>query len=155
MTRSFDNGRAQPAGSGEAVPGKKSPAGGYILVAEDQEINRVILTHLLKRLGYRVIVAQDGKEAVLRWQEGGFDLILMDIHMPVIDGLEATAIIRRLEADQSRYTPIIACTAEFSEAFEGEHICLGFDGLVRKPLDIAMLQSEIERCLPLRRSGNR
>ena len=122
-----------------------------ILIVDDQEINRMLVLHILRLLGYRVVVARDGREAVAAWEEGGIDLILMDIQMPLINGLEATAIIRSLEAENGAYTPIIACSAQYQEKFPGELAGLGFDGLVPKPINLNALQSEISRCCELKK----
>jgi len=122
-----------------------------ILIVDDQEINRMLVLQSLRLVGYRGVVAGNGREAVTAWEKGGIDLILMDIHMPLVDGLEATAIIRSLEAANGAHTPIIACSARYQEKYPGELACLGFDGLVAKPIDLSELQSEIGRCSGLKK----
>ena len=81
-----------------------------ILVAEDNPINQRLAAKLLEKQGHKVSLAANGREAVDQWKDGKYDVILMDVQMPEVDGFEATAEIRELEAG-SRHTPIIALTA--------------------------------------------
>jgi PleD family two-component response regulator len=77
-----------------------------ILVAEDNRVNQTVVRRLVEKQGHTVVIASDGREAVKAFEEGMFDLILMDVQMPELDGLEATEAIRKLEAGRNR-TPII------------------------------------------------
>ncbi|MDR3581354.1 MAG: response regulator [Oryzomonas sp.] len=122
-----------------------------ILLVDDQELNRTLVASMLKDMGYSLEVSENGKEAVSKWENGSFDLILMDINMPIIDGIEAPWIIRNHEKDRGDYTPIIAFSADFDKEDSGEYSSLGFDGFVRKPLILPTLIQEINRCIPLRR----
>jgi CheY-like chemotaxis protein len=113
-----------------------------ILLAEDNPVNQKLAVKLLEKQGHTVTVAGDGRRAVEAFQGGLFDLILMDVHMPEMDGLEATRQIRQMEAGRTR-TPIIALTAL---AMTGDReICLaaGMDGFVAKPIRLNELRDEM------------
>jgi PAS domain S-box-containing protein len=122
------------------VPMVDARKGLNVLIAEDNEINALLARSLLTKLGHRPTVAANGAAALEAWQAARaagvpFDLVLMDLHMPGIDGHEAARRIRTAEAETSRRTPIIALTANaFSEDREA---CLaaGMDGFLVKPLD--------------------
>jgi CheY-like chemotaxis protein len=110
-----------------------------ILIAEDNEINALLARALLARLGHRPTLAANGAAALEAWRAARaagapFDLVLMDVHMPASDGIEATRRIRAAEADGAR-TPIIALTADALS--EDRDACLkaGMDGFLTKPLD--------------------
>ena len=94
--------------------------------------------------------AKDGMEAIGRWEQGGVDLILMDVQMPILDGIETTRTIRLREADAASRVPIIALTAHALREDRNKLLGLGFDGYVSKPIDINMLAAEIKQCLPQR-----
>jgi CheY-like chemotaxis protein len=123
----------------------------HILLVDDQEVNLMFVASLLQNMGYSLEVAVDGKEAVSKWDIYNFDLIIMDINMPIINGIEATWIIRNHEKDRGDYTPIIAFSADFDKEDSGEFLSLGFDGFVRKPLILQDLLQEINRCIQFRR----
>jgi len=113
-----------------------------ILLVEDNRINQKIATRLLEGQGHRVVTAENGRLAVERFREGGFDAILMDVQMPEMDGLEATRAIRSLEGPGHRI-PIIAMTAH---AMKGDReMCLqaGMDGYVTKPIAAEDLRQAI------------
>lgn len=118
-----------------------------ILVAEDDGTNRLLLQTVLTLKGYQVLLADTGMQAVELWEREGADLILMDVQMPVMDGLEATARIRQRETETGGHTPIIALTAH---AFEDDRLgCLagGADGYLSKPLDFDALFETVDRFL--------
>lgn len=105
-----------------------------ILLAEDNEINQKLATLILKEMGHKVRVVGNGVQAVKAVKEGTFDLVLMDIQMPVMDGLEATQTIRKNEILTGKHIPIIAMTAH---AIQGDRErCLegGMDGYISKPI---------------------
>ena len=105
-----------------------------VLVAEDGDANQRLVKALLEKQGVHVTIANDGSVAVEAWREGHFDIILMDVQMPFMDGLEATAIIRAEEASIGQHIPIIALTAR---AMKGDReLCLqaGMDGYLSKPM---------------------
>jgi PAS domain S-box-containing protein len=129
------------AGGGPQDPAVAPSAAGAlsILIAEDNEINALLARALLARLGHRPTVARDGAAALEAWlaaRAAGtpYDLVLMDVHMPASDGIEATRRIRAAEAEGPR-TPIIALTADALS--EDRDACLkaGMDGFLTKPLD--------------------
>ena len=112
-----------------------------ILLAEDNVINQRVVTALLERQGHMVTVAGDGQQAVVAATAGNFDVVLMDVQMPVMDGLEATAAIRAAERLTGGHLPIIALTAH---AMKGDReICLnaGMDGYLSKPINVSELMA--------------
>jgi two-component system cell cycle response regulator DivK len=108
-----------------------------ILIVEDYVDARAMMKFLLQNYGYQVIEAADGKEGVEVAKQYRPDLILMDISMPVMDGLEATRIIRKLEGFSK--VPIIAVTA-YGKSFYRQAIEAGCDDLINKPLDFKHLE---------------
>lgn len=116
-----------------------------VLVAEDNPANSAYAQKLLKGLGHQVVLAADGKQALDAWEHGTFDLILMDVQMPVINGDEVVKLIRQQEG--GKRIPIIAVTAH---ALVGDHERLleaGCDGYVAKPFKIEKLAAEIKRVM--------
>lgn len=103
---------------------------GRVLVVEDTPTLQVLVTMLLEKLGLEVHVANDGLEATEMIRNSQFDLVLMDMHMPRMDGLEATAVIKRYD----KQIPIIALTANVSAANRQEFISAGADGFLEKPI---------------------
>jgi CheY-like chemotaxis protein len=105
-----------------------------ILVAEDNPINQRVAVRLLEKQGHTVVVACNGREAVAAVQGGGIDLVLMDIQMPEMDGLEATAAIRAAEAGADRRLPILALTALAMVGDRERCLAAGMDGYLVKPI---------------------
>ncbi|MDR3581203.1 MAG: PAS domain S-box protein [Oryzomonas sp.] len=118
-----------------------------ILLVDDQEISRLFTVRILQKMGHTLNAAQNGREAVEKWENGAFDIILMDVQMPVMDGVEATRIIRWCEAATGGHTPIIALTAHALKEDKDRLLGQGFDGYVSKPLEIKVLNSEMKRCM--------
>ncbi len=118
-----------------------------VLLAEDQPIGRMYATRLLERMGHQVVAVEDGKQAVAAWKNASFDLILMDVQMPVMDGIMATAEIRSNEAASGTHIPIIALTAHALTGDGAKLLELGFDGYVAKPIDVDLLIGEIGRLM--------
>lgn len=116
---------------------------GEVLLVEDEPSNRTVMALLLETMGVGVTVAQDGVEAVEKVEEKEFNVILMDIKMPRMDGYEATKKIR----EKGISTPVIALTA--SELSADDSNCEGFDHFLRKPVDSAQLHKAIRKYLPL------
>ena len=102
---------------------------------------------LLEREGHRVTVANNGKEAVALWESGRFDLVLMDVQMPEMDGLDATRAIRAREKDKKARTPIIAMTANAMAGDREMCIEAGMDGYVTKPVKKDALFGEVQRVM--------
>ena len=118
-----------------------------ILLAEDNLINRKLAVKMLQKQGHELTVAADGSKAVAALTEREFDLVLMDIQMPVMGGFEATAELRRRESHTGKHTPVIALTAKAMTGDRDDCIARGMDGYVSKPIDWANLNTEIERVL--------
>ncbi|QWR77887.1 ATP-binding protein [Candidatus Magnetomonas plexicatena] len=118
-----------------------------ILVAEDIEENLTLINIWLRRQGHRVETARNGYEAVERYKNGGFDIILMDMQMPVMDGLEATEHIRNMELETGRHIPIIALTASVTSDDNMIYIEKQVDEVVAKPIDFKILFDTMERLI--------
>lgn len=116
-----------------------------ILVAEDNRTNQVLVTALLERQGHEVHLVGNGEEAVEATGSGGFDLILMDIQMPKMDGETATTLIRALP-NAAADTPIIALTANAMRGDRERYIGLGMNDYVSKPIDQDALFTAMARC---------
>lgn len=120
----------------------------WILLAEDQAVSRTFATRLLERLGHRVVAVEDGAAAVEAWQQQRFELVLMDVQMPGMDGVAATQAIRAEELAKGRkQTTIIALTAHALTGDREQLLSAGFDGYVAKPIDLESLLAEINRLL--------
>jgi CheY-like chemotaxis protein/anti-sigma regulatory factor (Ser/Thr protein kinase) len=115
-----------------------------VLVVEDNATNRMIATKLLESLGAAVTTAADGYLGVEAAEQGGFDLILMDVQMPGIDGLEAARRIRALGGPAAA-TPIVALTANVLAHQQRRYLDAGMDGVVGKPISPGALVAEIAR----------
>ena len=111
-----------------------------ILVAEDNESNYILMTYILKK-DYQIFRAANGQEAVAKVEEGGVDLILMDIKMPVMDGLEATRIIRAKNPD----LPIIALTANAFDSDRDSALQAGCNEFITKPVNRQMTLDTIAK----------
>ena len=116
-----------------------------VLLVEDTEDNRFMMRRLLEMTGYRVVEARNGEEAVQTAQQEMPALILMDLSLPVIDGLAATRLIRKLPGfDQ---TPIIAVSAHDTADFQFEAMEAGCDSYITKPIDFTELEGLIQQLL--------
>ena len=124
---------------------KKQAKTPTVLLVEDTEDNRFMMRRLLEMTGYRVIEAMNGEEAVKLAQAELPHLILMDLSLPVIDGLAATRLIRKLPNFQS--TPIIAVSAHDTSDFQSEAIAAGCNSYVTKPIDFNELEELIGQLL--------
>ena len=120
-----------------------------VLVAEDNIVNQRVARGLLARRGHMVTVVANGRMAVDALAGGGFDLVLMDIQMPEMDGFEATAEIRRLERETGAHTRIIAMTAHAMSGDCDRCLRAGMDGYLSKPLEPQLLWSVIEDEAPV------
>jgi CheY-like chemotaxis protein len=115
-----------------------------ILVAEDSPTHQKLAAALLTRRGYSVTVASNGKEAVEALEGKDFDLVLMDVDMPVMDGLQATGLIRDRESRTGRHVPVVAVTAT---ADRGDCLAAGMDAYITKPLRPDVLDATMNEVL--------
>ncbi len=116
-----------------------------ILLAEDNEVNQKVAANILKKMGHSVVVANNGKETLEAVEDGKHDLILMDVQMPVMDGLEATREIRKGERETGTRIPIIALTAHAMKGDREKFIGAGMDGYMTKPIDPKVLSMKLEK----------
>ena len=118
-----------------------------ILLVEDNLLNQRIVLFSLKKYNHAITVANNGLEAVEKFTEAEYDVILMDIMMPIMDGLEATVKIREVEQSRnaSRRTPIIAITANTMDNDRSKCISYGMDDFMAKPFDVEKLKSIFHR----------
>ena len=114
-----------------------------VLLAEDNPVNQTLAMRILERLGHKVQVVNDGKEAIEKAQAEDFDLIFMDIQMPEMDGLEATMAIRAAEGDTGKHVAIIAMTAHAMKGDREKCLSAGMDGYLSKPIRIDELRQAI------------
>lgn len=138
-------GRLASADDALATPGGLS--GARILMADDAPGNRELVSAILRGLGLEIDTVCDGAEAVQAMQGGGYDLVLMDVHMPVMDGLAATREIRRMQAGTGRRTPILALTANVQADQVSRCLDAGMDGHLAKPVQIPELAGALGRWL--------
>ncbi|UDF05102.1 response regulator [Asticcacaulis sp. AND118] len=138
---------ALPAATVIAALKTPSPAQalGRVLLAEDYEGNIIVAQAMLEDQGFQVEVARNGREAVETASAGGFDLILMDVQMPEMDGLEATRRIREME--NVKHVPIIGMTAHALEGDRERCLAAGMDNYVAKPFNPMQLQAAIRKAL--------
>ena len=118
-----------------------------ILLAEDNAVSQRLMERMLRRLNHAVTVAGDGLEAFQEYEHGSYDLVLMDMQMQRMDGLEATRKIRELEHSRGGHIPIIALTANALDANRQQCFGAGVDGYVTKPVRIVDLLAEIGHCV--------
>jgi signal transduction histidine kinase/AmiR/NasT family two-component response regulator len=117
-----------------------------VLAADDNETNRRVLAAVLGAFGLVPVIVEDGRDAVDAWRVGAFDVILMDIQMPVLDGVGATREIRRIEAAKGlARTPIIAVTANAMKHQVDEYLAAGLDAHIPKPISIPALHAALAR----------
>ncbi|QDU36111.1 Signal transduction histidine-protein kinase BarA [Maioricimonas rarisocia] len=144
---------------GEPLPARAAPAGNdngqqptmpplNILLAEDGKANQRLAKALLEKWGHSVTIAEDGRIAVDRWQKDSFDLILMDVQMPELDGLNATREIRAREGIDGGHIPIVAMTARAMKGDREQCLDAGMDGYVAKPVRKSDLYAAISPFFP-------
>lgn len=135
-------------GAGEAAPtvAEARAQGRLILVAEDDSINQKVILRQLALLGYAAEVACNGAEALQMWRNGGYALLLTDVHMPEMDGYALTEAIRREELGQRM--PVLALTANALRSEEKRAKAVGMDEYLVKPLQLRLLGTALQRWLP-------
>jgi signal transduction histidine kinase/DNA-binding response OmpR family regulator len=113
----------------------REPAGSLrVLIAEDNLVNQRLVTRMLEKRGHFVVVAGNGREAVEALEKESFDLVLMDLQMPVMDGFEATTAIRKKEGDRGIHVPVVALTAHAMKGDREKCLAGGMDGYLTKPI---------------------
>ncbi|MDH3641349.1 MAG: ATP-binding protein [Gammaproteobacteria bacterium] len=127
-----------------------SYSGARVLLAEDNQVNQLVATRMLARFGIRCDVANDGAEVLDHLKSADYDLVLMDCQMPQVDGYQATAEIRRMEAESAgQRTPIVALTANAMEGDAERCLDAGMDDYLAKPMESAKLRGALARWLTL------
>jgi signal transduction histidine kinase/DNA-binding response OmpR family regulator len=119
-----------------------------VLIAEDNRINQMVTTRVVEHLGHEAVVASNGQRALELFAAGDFDLVLMDVQMPEMDGYTATAQMRAMEEGSKRRTPILAVTAYAMQGDRQQCLDAGMDGYVVKPLTTRDLAEAIRRFYP-------
>ena len=141
--------RSKPASGPKAESSAVQPDGGLrILLAEDEPVNRIFTVRALQKLGHTVDTADDGREALVLLGRGAYDLVLMDIQMPRLNGLEATRLIRSGQVEGTAPTiPVVALTAYAMDSDRQKGLEAGMDEYVTKPFEPAELVAAMERAL--------
>jgi PAS domain S-box-containing protein len=134
---------AKPSASGSS-PTPRGTRPLRILLAEDSLTNQRLAVGILSTWGHQVTVANNGREAVAAVERESFDLVLMDVQMPEMDGYQATAIIRELETGKNSRTPIVAMTAHAMKGDREACLAAGMNGYVAKPIHIAEVEQVID-----------
>jgi CheY-like chemotaxis protein len=147
-------GRDAPATTRPAPPGEAGlalrapPRSLEILIAEDNELNARHLEQLLVRRGHGVRLASDGRQAIELSQDGAFDLMLLDLHMPEMDGFQAIRAIRERERSAATHLPVIALTARARKEDRERCLAAGMDDFLAKPILASDLWAAIDRVVP-------
>jgi len=129
----------EPTGPSTEKPRAEKKGKLHILLAEDNLVNQKVAQKMLEKEGHSVVIANNGREAVEKHGAEHFDLILMDVQMPKMDGFEATAAIRAQEQGTAQHIPIIALTAHAMKGYSEKCLVAGMDGYVSKPFTIKTL----------------
>lgn len=117
-------------------------SGKTILLVEDNIDNRFLMIDMMEYMGCKLDIAVDGEEAIEKWRANTYDLIIMDIQMPKLNGYDATKKIRELEKDKKR-TPILALTASALTSDRAKCFDSGMDDYLSKPINIDMLEKKL------------
>jgi len=142
---------ASPGDEPAATPGVPPPAPGgrgRVLAADDNAVNKKLITRLLEKAGYVADAVENGREAVEAMTRVEYDAVLMDCQMPVMDGFEATTVIRAAESGRSRRVPIIALTASAMASDRERCLAAGMDDYLTKPIKPAELAEVLARWVP-------
>jgi CheY-like chemotaxis protein len=142
---SVDSKYPEPRAAAVAQPKKL-----HILIAEDNPVNSRLATRLVAKQGHSAVVVSSGRAALKALEEESFDLVLMDVQMPDMDGIEATSAIRELERGTQRHLPIIAMTAHAMSGDRERCLEAGMDAYVTKPVDARKLLAAISGAAAVR-----
>ena len=141
-------GAIQPHTTAESEKETKEKTAGHalsILLAEDNRVNQKLAVALLEKAGHEVVIANNGRQAIQLYQKQHFDLVLMDVQMPEVDGFEATREIRKIQEATGQQIPVIALTAHASAADRKRCLAAGMDEYISKPIRAAELYEIIDR----------
>jgi CheY-like chemotaxis protein len=138
--------RVKPTRSRRAREAGKGAGSLRILLAEDNEVNQLVARGLLEQAGHTVQVAKNGAEVAPMLAAQSFDVVLMDIQMPVMDGFQATAAIRKMEIQTGTHMPVIAMTAHALAGYKEKCLAAGMDGYVTKPIRPDLLLKALAEC---------
>jgi two-component system sensor histidine kinase/response regulator len=142
---------SRPAAGKEPRPGARERRRGKalrVLVAEDNRVNQQVAVGMLERAGHKATVAENGREVLALLEKGAFDVVLMDVQMPELDGLEATAAIRERERTAGGHLPIVALTAHAMKGDAERCLAAGMDAYLPKPLQPRELAEAIAKVVP-------
>src|SRR5439155_2313844 len=117
----------------------------HVLLAEDNAVNRKVAVRLLQKRGHTVVAVEDGRQAVRALDRERFDVVLMDVQMPEMDGFEVTAAVRARERFQGGHLPIVALTAHAMKGDRERCLAAGMDAYVSKPIEAEELCATLER----------
>ena len=120
----------------------------HVLIAEDNLVNQKLAAKLLEKQGHTSMIANNGREAVEAWETVAFDAVLMDMQMPVMDGIEATKEIRAREQKLGKHITIIAMTANAMTGDRERCLEAGMDEYIPKPVDVLRLVEVLEKITP-------
>jgi CheY-like chemotaxis protein len=145
-----DEAAAEPSTTQTPAQLVKRENRGKLLLAEDNAVNQQVALAILKNEGFQVTVAKNGLEAVEQYQHGNFDIILMDCHMPEMDGFEATRNIRQMQKQEGlKRIPIVALTANAMQQDRDECINAGMDDHLSKPYTRIQMRAMLDKWLPI------
>jgi CheY-like chemotaxis protein len=131
--------------SGVTTPPAETPQPRKILLVEDCLVNREVAVGLLEIRGHAVTTAATGRDALETLRQEIFDVVLMDLELPDMNGLEATRLFRQWEIPGAVRTPVIAMTAHAQQGYEAICLAAGMNGYITKPIDPPLLYSAVER----------
>jgi two-component system sensor histidine kinase/response regulator len=134
---------AVPAVANRPAPSANAPI--RVLLAEDNIVNQRVAAGMMRRQGHEVTIASNGRDALTALEHGTFDIVLMDVQMPEMGGFEATAMIRRQEAERGGHMPIVAMTAHAMKGDRERCLDAGMDDYLSKPLEATTLLEMIDR----------
>ncbi len=123
-----------------------------VLLAEDQPVNQKLMSAVMERLGHRLTIAENGVEAIRKLREGRYDIVLMDIQMPLMDGIQTTKVIRACD-EPWHAIPIVALTAHAMEGHSDTYLAAGMNGFVSKPFKLDVLVSEMAKAMSATEAG--